>query len=247
MHENNDYSNSKYSKKSKREIAVKYPFSYYYNCSKDVSNKIVYCNVCQCLNDRDLGTILQNQYFAIAEQSERILFLNELLIKQAIKDCKLYPNIKFVVQISPKFLESKDYYKKLINLLNNSPNNLILSFDARPLVISGDIGKRNLEDLVDRFNLEVMLDQIETERMTMLFEYPINYIRLDMRYYLEKNESKKIFINILSEFCKKKKITLCAKYVDTKDERSWIFANGVRYIEGLVIQNIKFNLKNALR
>ena len=230
----------------KEKLAQKTPFAYYYNVSKDAYNNIVYCNIYQLMNDKKLGKIYQPQYFELAEQSSRIFEINELLIKHAIGICLLLPEIKFVVQVSPRYLETKELTKKLELLLENAPSNLIISLNARPLVITGTPGKRRLESLVKKYKLTLMLDQLETERTSLLFEFPIKYARVDLRYYQEKDVSKTTFIKFMSDYCKSQNITLCARYVNSKEQRTWVFANGIKYIEGDIVQKIKNTVLGAV-
>ena len=230
----------------KVSIAKKMPFSYYYNVSKDAYGKIVYCNVYQLMNDKKLGRIYQPQYFELAEQSSRIFEINELLIKHAIGICLLLPEVKFVCQVSPRFLETKELAKKLELLLENAPSNLILSFNARPLVITGSPGRKRLETLVKKYKLTLMLDQLETERTSLLFEFPIKFARVDLRYYQEKDIAKTTFIKFMSDYCKSQDITLCARYVNSKEQRTWVFANGIKYIEGDIVQKIKNTVLGAV-
>ena len=230
-----------------RERFLKTPISYYYNVAIDIGKETAYCNIYQYLNDKLLGRVYQPQYFAIAEQSDRIFFVNPLLINQAKGVALLNPDMNFVVQVSAKYLENRKFVKQLEELLVNIPKNLILSFDARSLVMAGEFGKRNLMVLTKKYNLTLMLDQVETERMTILFDYPIKYIRLDARYYKEDNEAKHTFVKLVKEYCYERDIVLCARYVDTKVDRSWAFSSGVKYIEGQLVQPIKSSVANALR
>ena len=226
--------------------ATKTPFSYYYNVAKDVSNNIAYCVVNQCMNDKFVGRIYQPQYFALSEQSGRIFIINELLISQAIGLAMSNPEVNFVVQVSPKFFEKKETLKRLEELLEHITHNVILCFDARGLTISGDQGRRTLIDLTEKYKLNIMLDNPETERMSILFDYPIKYVRLDGRYYKDRNQNKVSFIKVVNEYCKNQKINVCAKYVDAKEEKSWMLANGVRFIEGNIVQKAKSTVGAAL-
>ena len=238
---------SKSESKERVARATKTPFSYYYNVSKDVSNNIAYCVVNQCMNDKFVGRIYQPQYFALSEQSGRIFIINELLISQAIGLALSNPEVNFVVQVSPKFFEKKETLKRLEELFTHITPNVILCFDARSLTISGDLGRRTLIDLTEKYKLNIMLDNPETERMSILFDYPIKYVRLDGRYYKDRNQNKVSFIKVVNEYCKNQKINLCAKYVDAKEEKSWMLANGVRFIEGNIVQKAKSTLSAALK
>ena len=113
--------------------------------------------------------------------------------------------------------------------------------------MAGEFGKRNLNLLTKRYKLTLMLDQVETERMTILFDYPIKYIRLDARYYKEDTEAKVAFVKVIKDYCNDRDITLCGRYVDTKVDRSWAFSSGVKYIEGQIVQTIKGSVTQALK
>ena len=230
----------------KAKLAKSTPISYYYNVSKDESGNNLYCNVYQLFNDARLGKIYQPQYFELSEQSSRIFEINDLLITHAIGICLLHPEHKFVVQVSPRYLEDNDLTRKLELLLENAPSNLILSFNARPLVITGSSGKHRVETLVRKYNLNLMLDQLETERISLLFEFPIKYARVDLRYFQDKSRSKTIFLKLMSDYCKSQNITLCARYVNSRDQKKWVFANGIKYIEGDIVQKIKNNVSLAI-
>ena len=240
-------SNGQKESQERLKRATKTPFSYYYNVSKYVSNNIGYCNIYQCMNDKFAGRLFQPQYFAIAEQSERIFEINKLLIIHSIGIALLHEETSFLVQVSPKYLESDERYKELESLLENAPTNLILCMDARPLILIGDEGRKRLLELIEKYKLSLMLDNPETERLSVLFDYPIKYIRLDGRYYVDRSENKKQFIKIINDYCKGLKIDLVAKYIDTKEDKSWMLANGVRYIEGANVQTNKSNVNAALK
>lgn len=199
------------------------------------------------MNDKYDGRIYQPQYFAIAEQSNRIFTINELLIKHAIGICMLHPDVLFTVQVSPRFFEKEDAVKKLDLLFKVAPNNIIISLDARALSISGEIGRMNLLSLVEKYNLKIMLDNPETERLSILFDYPIQYVRLDGRYYRDRSNSKLAFIKVIGDYCKKLKINICAKHINSRDERAWMLANGIRYVEGNFIQKAKSSVTASLK
>ena len=158
--EKNKLNRGKKDLSDKAKLAKSTPISYYYNVSKDESGNDLYCNIYQLLNDARLGKIYQPQYFELSEQSSRIFEINDLLITHAIGICLLHPEHKFVVQVSPRYLEDNNLTKKLELLLENAPNNLILSFNARPLVITGTPGKHRLEMLVRKYDLKLMLDKL---------------------------------------------------------------------------------------
>lgn len=226
--------------------AVRTPYTYYYYASKNVSNTPVFTNICQCLNDKFADRIYQPQYFAIAEQSDRIFDINGVLITHAIGVALSYPKERFVVQVSPKYLEKKERLDELELLLENVPSNLILCFDARTLVMAGSFGRSHLLPLVEKYQLQILIDNPETERLSILFDYPFKYLRLDNRYFVDRTENKKMFIRFLMDYCKKKNIDLCAKFIETKQDMEWMQTNGVRYLEGNYIQCAKKTVKAAL-
>lgn len=225
--------------KDRVQRALKTPFTYYYYASLNVSNVPVFINVNQCLNDKFIGRLYQPQYFAIAEQSDRIFIVNDLLITQAIGTALNYPKERFVVQVSAKYLEKKERVEQLSLLFENVPKNLIICFDARTLVMAGGFGRSHLLELIKKYNLDVMIDNPETERLSLLFDFPFKYLRLDNRYFVDRSDNKKMFIMFLMDYCKKKNIFLCAKHIETKEDMEWMLTNGVKYLEGSYIQNAK--------
>ncbi|MDD6302268.1 MAG: EAL domain-containing protein [Bacillales bacterium] len=222
--------------------AMHTPFTYYYNAAIDEKNKIRYINVNQIMNDKFSGRIFQPQYFAIAEQSDRIFEVNKLMLIQAIGQANLKKDVKFTVQVSPKWLEKTDKCDELKEMLKAASDNLIISMNAETLGGVGEIGKERIEDVLAVTKVSLMLDNVENETFYMILEYPVTYVRLDKRYYVTNRDKKEEYLKVIVDFCKRKKISLSAKYIDDEGYRAWFIKNGVTVCEGSRVQPQKFSI-----
>ena len=232
--------------KERIQRAIKTPFTYYYDCCRDKDNNNLFCNISQCMNDKFAGRIYEPQYFAIAEESDRIFTINYLLLEQAVGQAQLWPEEIFAVQLSSRYLEKGERYQELRNILEAAPKNIIYCFECRPLVLTGERGRERLKELRNDFGIKILIDTPETERLSLLFDYPMDMIRLDGRYYRDRQVSKMKFVKLLSTYCKVDDITLCAQYVDTPEDKNWLSKYGVKYLEGQAIEPIKATVKTAL-
>lgn len=230
----------------KGAVALTEPIVYFYNAARTDENNIGYVTVQQVLNDKFLGKMLPQQFFAVAEGSERIETLNILSIKQAATDCDLNPDTLFVTQASARLLIKEDVLKRLIRNAKTEKGNLILAFDCALLEALGEKGLSGIRRLAEN-NIKIMIDNTENAGLKVLTEYNIDYLRFDARYYKEEDEKKTAHLDMVSGYAKVQGIKTTALYVGTVKEAKYFLTHGIGNIEGDLVGKPVRLIHNAVK
>lgn len=230
----------------KGAIAMTEPIVYFYDCAVNNDNTPAYINVQQVLNDKFMGKIIPQQFFAIAESSERITELNLLTLKQVVEDCNANPKIPFVTKISTKLIAKKTGFNKLLKAIEIENKNLILAFDCSLLEALGQISLDALNALKQK-DVRIMIDDTENAGLKVLTEYPIDYLRFDSRYYQEDNKATVAHLDMLTGYAKIQGIMATSNYVDNTKMARFLQTHGIEQIQGPVVCEPKRLVNTAIR
>ncbi|MCM1306741.1 MAG: EAL domain-containing protein [Bacteroides sp.] len=230
----------------KGAVALTEPIVYFYNAARTNENNIAYVTLQQVLNDKFLGKMLPQQFFAVAEGSERIETLNLLSIKQAASDCDENPNTIFVTQASARLLIKDDVLKRLIKNAKTENGNLVLAFDCALLEALGDRGLAGIRHLAEN-DIKIMIDNTENAGLRVLTEYNIDYLRFDARYYKEEDEKKTAHLDMVLGYAKVQGIKTAAIYVNSVKEAKYLLSHGVENIEGDLVGSPVRIIHNAIK
>lgn len=231
---------------AKGAAAVSEPIVYFYNAALDEDSKVVYINVQQVLNDKFLGKMLPQLFFAIAERSDRIITLNLLAVEHVAKVADGDPDRLYVTQASPVLLTKEESKKKLYDLAKTANGNLCLSFDAALLESLGEQGKTSIRELAEE-GVKIMIDGTENAGLKVLTEYNADYLRFDARYYTEEDEKKSAHLTIVAEYANTQGIPSCVKNASTVKETRYLLSRGIKVVEGDIVGVPVRLVNNAVR
>ena len=231
---------------AKGAAAVSEPRVYFYNAALDEDSKVVYINVQQVLNDKFLGKMLPQLFFAIAERSDRIITLNLLAVEHVAKVADGDPDRLYVTQASPVLLTKEESKKKLYDLAKTANGNLCLSFDAALLESLGEQGKTSIRELAEE-GVKIMIDGTENAGLKVLTEYNADYLRFDARYYTEEDEKKSAHLTIVAEYANTQGIPSCVKNASTVKETRYLLSRGIKVVEGDIVGVPVRLVNNAVR
>lgn len=231
---------------AKGAAAISEPIVYFYNAALDEDSKVVYINVQQVLNDKFLGKMLPQLFFAIAERSDRIITLNLLAVEHVAKVADGDPDHVYVTQTSPVLLTKEESKKKLYDLAKTANGNLCLAFDAALLEILGEKGKISIRELAEE-GVKIMIDNTENAGLKVLTEYNVDYLRFDARYYTEEDEKKSAHLNIVTEYAKTQGIPACVENASTVKEMRYLLSRGIKVVEGDIVGVPVRLVNNAIR
>ena len=212
-------------------VAIATPIVHFYDAAIDEEGKVQYLNVQQVLNDKFLGKMLPQEYFAIAEGSTRIEELNFIALELITKDCNEHPELRFVTKISCRLLLKQETLTKLVDKMKTEHNNLILAFDCAMLEALGFAGISAINILKAQGAL-IMIDNAESASMRVLTEYDFDYLRLDARYYNGDSLKRLAHLDMITGYAAVQNIVTTSINCEHKEEARILLDHGVKVIQG---------------
>ena len=206
------------------------PILFYYSPIKN-DNEIIYIDTVLALNDKNIGVLLPEQYKAVAEKSKRIEELNEFSLNRVLNEIDVFPDKIFIIALSVRLLEEPKV-NRLLKKIQGKESSFIFAFDKLRL---NETFRKSAKGLLQlkRAGVKIMIDGMENAAISSLLDLDCDFIRLDARYFDEK-ECKHL-LKALSLYAHDKNIILTAKNIDT-DNRIDIFQKqGIKLLQGKVI------------
>ncbi|MGN1042243.1 MAG: EAL domain-containing protein [Christensenellales bacterium] len=230
----------------KGAAAVSEPIVYFYNAALNDENNLAYVDVQQVLNDKFLGKMLPQMFFAIAERSERIVALNLLAVEHTAKVADGDPGRLYVTQASPVLLTKEESKAKLIEKSKTDNGNLCLAFDCAMLETLGEQGKAAIRELSEN-GVQIMIDNTENAGLKILTEYSVDFLRFDGRYYSAEDDRKTAHLDIVAGYAKTQGIPTCVLYASTVKETRYFLDHGIKIVEGDIVGVPVRIVDNAIR
>lgn len=223
-------------------LAERKPIDFFYVAGQSTDKKLEYIEIQQVLNDKFNGKILQQQFFPVAESSERIITLNRLLIDRAVYDATVNAKIRFLVQVSAKWFSTPAKINEFVNFVAKMGEYVVLCFDSVTLVKAGQVAKDVLEQLKKERFTKILLDNVEFQNLGLLIGYHPDYIRLDARLIDKTDEKYVLVLRFMRDYCKAQSIRLCVRNVKDDAMKNWLLLNGVNVVEGNCVYTPKKNV-----
>lgn len=212
-------------------VALATPIVYFYDAAINEEGKVQYLNVQQVLNDKFLGKMIPQEYFAMAEGSSRIEELNFIALESIVKDCNENPDIRFVTKISCRLLLKQETLTKLVDKMHTEHGNLILAFDCAMLEAVGFVGISAINTLKSQGAL-IMIDNAESASMRVLTEYDFDYLRLDARYYNGDSTKRLAHLDMITGYADVQNIITTSINCEHKEDARILLDHGVKVIQG---------------
>ena len=212
-------------------VALATPIVYFYDAAINEEGKVQYLNVQQVLNDKFLGKMIPQEYFAMAEGSSRIEELNFIALESIVKDCNEHPDIRFVTKISCRLLLKQETLTKLVDKMRTEHGNLILAFDCAMLEAVGFAGISAINTLKSQGAL-IMIDNAESASMRVLTEYDFDYLRLDARYYNGDSTKRLAHLDMITGYADVQNIITTSINCEHKEDARILLDHGVKVIQG---------------
>ena len=212
-------------------VALATPIVYFYDAAINEEGQVQYLNVQQVLNDKFLGKMIPQEYFAIAESSSRIEELNFIALENVVKDCNENPTMRFALKISCRLLLKQETLTKLVDKMKTENGNLILAFDCAMLEAVGFVGVSAIGTLKAQGAL-IMIDNAESASMRVLTEYDIDYLRLDSRYYDGSSSKRLAHLDMITGYADVQNIVTTSINCEHKEDARILLDHGVKVIQG---------------
>ncbi len=230
----------------KEAIALSEPIVFYYDVAMDRASEVIFVNSQMVINDKFLGKMLPQQYYAIAESSDRAEKLDLIAVEMAVKDCELKTDTDFLVNVSCRHLFKKDKLKKLIETATTPNGNLILGFDCVYLNALGSIGKEANQKIKEA-GIKFLVYNGEQAGIEVLTEYYLDYISLDSRYYPLDNPKAMSHLEMITGYCKVQGIGVVMRYVKAVKDALKYFSLDINGVQGTAVGQPKRLAATAIR
>ncbi|MBO5773679.1 MAG: EAL domain-containing protein [Clostridia bacterium] len=227
-------------------VALTEPVVYFYDCGLNSDSTINYLGVQQVLNDKFLGKILPPQYVAIAENSERIEELNLIALQSLLEEIKENPKYVFALPMSCRTFARKGSHAKLVKMLEGGVERLVVILDGNMLLSLGKVGIDGVDELRG-YGIKIMIDYGVDTGVHMLTDYPVDYLRIDARYYKESDVRRTALLDMLVGYCKVQGITTVASGVEETKQAKYFLTHGVDVIEGFCTGEPKRTVASAVK
>lgn len=229
----------------KEVAALTEPIVYFYDCAVNKDNSVSYVHVTQVLNDRFLGKILPQQYFSVAENSDRIEALNLQCLDRVAEDARRNDSLVFMTEISARLLFRAESVDRITERLDGV-RNVVLAFDGALIEAGGTQVFKAVERIKSR-GLGILLHNMEGCGFRALTELPIDCIRLDARHYGEASASRLAYLDVLTGYCRALGIsTICASAQSVKEAR-FLFEHGIETLQGHIVSEPKRMISTAVK
>ena len=212
-------------KEKKVSKTPKKSLSYYYNPFYKNNSELQFLEVWQVLEDDVLGSLYPWQYVATAENSNRIVTLNFLALKNFENDYRKYYDQMFVYKVSPKLLSEGNVHR-LGSILQP---NLILCFDIYQLEKFGDKAAIAGMNFLTNIGGTIMIEGVDKAPVDILLKYPTTYFLLDYRYYTNQNKG---LIAMMKGIASQNNISLVVGNVNNKNNLDIFKSNGIDVFAG---------------
>lgn len=215
----------------KAAVSLTEPVVYFYAPALNKDNTLAYISVSQVLNDKFLGKMLPQQFTAIAESSDRIERLNLLTVEELSEVSLLFTQYCFCVDISCRFLIKDSALARIAKALPENNERIIFSFDSAMVEAVGKVAFENIVAL-KKAGLKIMIDNAQNCGIDILTGLPVDYFRIDARYYSESDPMKKAHLSMLASFAAAIGVPLVVKHTETLAQAKFFLENGVTVVEG---------------
>ena len=218
-------------------------FTYLFTPATDFNNNVVYIQLHQCVEIDENTRIMEEVFVPVAEENDLIFQTNKLAIEKTLEEAKKKVDIKFAVSLSTKYLSSQEKIDELAELLARCPSNIILIIDAIKVKDCDEEQIARLYDLLNKTNLRMMLDNVEDARVSLLFELPVYYLRIDGDYYIDRTPAQTSLLSFYASFTKNAKIHLSCKNINELSQVAFINKYSKR-IEGDAVMSARLSVND---
>ena len=218
-------------------------FTYLFTPATDFNNNVVYIQLHQCVEIDENTRIMEEVFAPVAEENDLIFQTNKLALEKTLEEAKKKVDIKFAVNLSTKYLSSQEKIDELAELLARCPSNIILIIDAIKVKDCDEEQIARLYDLLNKTNLRMMLDNVEDARVSLLFELPVYYLRIDGDYYIDRTPAQTSLLSFYASFTKNAKIHLSCKNINELSQVAFINKYSKR-IEGDAVMSARLSVND---
>ena len=233
--------------KARIKESEKNPIVYFYNANLNKNQKVEFVEVKQGINDKFLGKIDQDQYYAVSEMSKRVFQVNRLHITEVMNTALLYERVVFAVRVSAKWFEDEVTAQQIDDIIKEFKDNIILIFDATTLFNADSTVLSKIKRYRESMHLKVMVDNIENQNLSLTVGASADIVRIDARYFDLKDDKYSTLMKFYRNYAREQNVKLAVKNITDKKEQTFFLNYGADYVEGPAVYTPKKSVTTILR
>ncbi len=233
--------------KARIKESEKNPVVYFFNANLNKNQKVEFVEVKQGINDKFLGKIDQDQYYAVSEMTKRVFQINRLHIEEVMSTALLYERLTFGVRISSKWFEDENMTIVIDDIIKEFKENIILIFDATTLFNAESTVLAKIKRYRESMRLKVMIDNIENQNLSLTAAAAADIVRIDARYFDLKDDKYSTLMKFYRNYCREQNVKLAVKNIRDKKEQTFFLNYGADFVEGPAVYTPKKSINTILR
>ena len=196
-------------------------------------------------NHPERGMISPGQFIPVAEQTGQIIELTAWVMKEAIKDCKIweqagFSDFKISINISALEFNHDDLASHVTNLfdeVNFNKHRVQLELTESAIMTDAQSNIKKLSELCD-LGVTLAVDDFGTgySSLSYLRQFPINVLKIDRSFVMGiGTENGNAIVDAITSLAKALNLGLVAEGVETKEQMDYLVANGCDTLQGFYL------------
>lgn len=196
-------------------------------------------------NHPERGMISPAAFIPVAEQTGQIIDLTAWVMREAIKDCKIweqagFADFKISINISALEFNHDDLASHVTNLFDEvhfNKHRVQLELTESAIMTDAQSNIKKLSELCD-LGVTLAVDDFGTgySSLSYLRQFPINVLKIDRSFVMGiGSENGNAIVDAITSLAKALNLGLVAEGVETKEQMDYLVANGCDTLQGFYL------------
>lgn len=196
-------------------------------------------------NHPERGMISPAEFIPVAEQTGQIIDLTAWVMREAIKDCKIweqagFADFKISINISALEFNHDDLASHVTDLfdeVNFNKHRVQLELTESAIMTDAQSNIKKLSELCD-LGVTLAVDDFGTgySSLSYLRQFPINVLKIDRSFVMGiGTENGNAIVDAITSLAKALNLGLVAEGVETKEQMDYLVANGCDTLQGFYL------------
>jgi len=184
------------------------------------------------------GSISPAEFIPIAEETGLILEIGDWITRQALRDCRRWPNAYVSINLSTRQFLRHNVGERILRYAKEadvSPEQIQIELTETAIIDDVDRADYNLK-LMRAAGVRVALDDFGTgySSLTYLKQFAIDCIKIDKSFVdnITRNRQSAVIVASVSKLAGSLGMSVVAEGVETEDQRQILLACGVGALQG---------------
>jgi len=186
----------------------------------------------------ELGVVSPVEFITLAEETGMVTHLGEIILRQACRDLKAFPQLSLAINVSPVQLGEIDFADRILALLNEEQfptKRLELELTETAVMNANSVSLTHLIHL-RKAGVKISLDDFGTgySSLSLLKDISVDSVKIDrsfVQYVTEVNDTAAI-VSAVSQLGNKMNLNVIAEGVENHRQKSFLISAGCSHLQG---------------